>query len=231
MMATKQTRIYAPHRSPYDNNLWAETMMARIIKPLVGRTGVKWVWVTRYAFLTLDFSDSDGSKAPEGFFEKPLYRSLRFRYEIEPERQDEFEAAGAEIVKSEGCWQADWRDFPVDSLSGDRFLGSPRTDERRREREGLVMNYVDSVTRLALHALIPADDEGRFKIEDNDHHENPHNSAFFSLHHLFCNTTNVLLTALINCQPENLQGGTLQYPPQDFQRNPNHPCSEFQVRF
>ncbi len=229
-MGTRQTRIYAPHTAPYDNQLWAETMMARIVKPLSEREGVKWVWVTRYASQTLDFSDSDGSKVPDGFFKGPLYRSLRFRYEVEHDRQNGFESFGSSLVESEMCWKADWRDYD-ESLCCDRFLGIPRTDERRRERRPLVMNFLDSVTRLTLHALVPADDEGRFKIEDNDHQENLRNSAFFSLHHLFCNTTEVFLTALINCQPPNLQGGTWQNPPPDFVQNQQHPCSEFQVRF
>lgn len=230
-MGTKQTRIYAPHDAPYDNHLWAETMMARIIKPLVNREEVKWAWVTRYAFPDLEFSDSDEMKAPKGFFTKPLYRSLRFRYEVTSGCEDDFEAVGTELVESERCWLADWRPFPSDSLCGDRFLGAPRTDDRRTEREFLVKNYLDSVTRLTLHSLVPSDDEGRFKIEDNDHEENPYNSAFFSLHHLFCNTTNVRLTALATQHEGKLQGGTRQYPPDALVADPSKPFDEFLVRF
>lgn len=229
-MGTRQTRIYAPHTAPYDNHLWAETMMARIIKPLSEREGVKWVWATRYAFQELDFSDSDGSKVPEGFFSKPLYRSLRFRYEVEQDHQEDFESFGSSLVQNERCWNADWRDFS-ESLCCDRFLGIPRTEIRRIERRILVLNYLNSVTRLTLHSLVPADTEGRFKIEDNDHQENPSNSAFFSLHHLFCNTTEVLLTALITDDQGKLQVGTRQYPPDALTNDANKPFAEFQVRF
>ena len=230
-METRQTRIYAPNHEPYTGKLWAETMMARIIRPLVSHPGVSWVWVTRYASETPEFDDSDGSKAPADFFNGHLCRSLRFRFLVEPEHRTAFEESGTVLVNKEACWLADWRKFPVDSLAGDRFLGSPRTPDRKMDRLPLVMNFLDSVTRLTLHALVEADQEGRFKIEDNDHRENPHNSAFFSLHHLFCNTTDVILTALINCRPPGLKGGTLQYPPKDLVDNPNQPSREFRVRF
>ena len=87
------------------------------------------------------------------------------------------------------------------------------------------------MTRLTLHALVPADAQGRFKIEDNDHDENPQNSAFFSLHHLFCNTTEVILTALVTDAEGRLQVGTRQYPPEALVDDVKKSFGEFRVRF
>lgn len=230
-MNSRQTRIYAPNNGVYSANLWAETMMARIITPLASHDGVSWVWVTRYSSSDPDFEDSDESLAPMGFFNEPRYCSLRFRYIVEPGHQETLEQLGGELVEDEGCWQADWREFDAGSLCDNRFLGSPRSDVRRKERLPLVMNYLESVTRLTLHALVPADDEGRFKVEENDHGQNPYNSAFFSLHHLFCNTTKVVLTALATESNKALQIGTRQYPPQALVDDPNKPFNEYPIRF
>jgi hypothetical protein len=231
-MAIRQTRIYAPTTLPYDSQFWAETMMERIIKPIVAsQDGLVWFWFTRYASLQPEFADSDESKVPTGFFGNMLCRSLRFRFEVADDALNVFEANGSKLITQEGCWTADWRDYGIGELCSNRFLGENRSQTRRDERLILVKDYLASVSRLALHSLVPEDNQGRFRFEANDDPQNLHDSAFFSLHHLFCNTTDVLLTALINCQPPNLQGGTWQNPPPDFVQNQQHPCSEFQVRF
>jgi hypothetical protein len=231
-MTIRQTRIYTPAKPPYDTNLWAETVMARILKPLVDRNPqLRWVWFTRYVSGKPEFADSDGANVPPDFFDNNLCRSIRFRFEINDDDLDAFEQQAADLIRQEGCWIADWRDYGIGELSSNRFVGEDRSQARRDERLGLVKRHVESVSRLMLHALVPADNEGRFRVENNDDQENPHNSAFFSLHHLFCNTTEVLLTALVSNDGFTIDCGTRQYPQSVVVQNQGVPVKEFPIRF
>lgn len=228
----RQTRIYAPITQPYDDPHWAETMMARLVKPLVlENPKIKWFWMTRYRSLDEDFADSEKSAAPSDFFQDNDYRSLRFRIEVEEDDRLAFEEKATDLITQENCWIADWRDYDIRELCSDRFIGENRAEDRRHERLSLVKEYLGSVARLAIHALLPKDDAGRFRFETNDNHLNPHGSAFFSLHHLFCNTTEVLLTALVTSRDDCLQIGTLMYPPPLVQENQLRPWKEQQIRF
>ncbi len=231
-MAIRQTRIYAPAKAPYDSQLWAETMMARILKPLViSNEKLKWVWLTRYASTEPEFADSDGANVPTGYFHNNPCRSIRFRFEIDDSDLADFEREGNELIQQEGCWNADWREYGIGELCSNRFIGEDRSQDRRDERLMIVKQVVESVSRLMLHALVPADQEGRFRVENNDDAENPHNSAFFSLHHLFCNTTEVLLTAIVSNDGFAIDCGTRQYPQAAVIQNQGVPVKEFRVRF
>ena len=231
-MAIRQTRIYAPVMPCYDNTLWAETMMERIIRPITtGQIGLKWFWFTRYASEQPEFADSDGSRLPDGFFANQLCRSLRFRCEIDDGLVSAFEARGNQLISREHCWNADWRDYDIGELCSNRFIGEDRSDDRRKERLALVKDYVGSVSRMVLHAIVPADDQGRFRFEQNDDPLNALGSPFFSLHHLFCNPTEVLLTALLASNGNSLECGTRTYPPPVLVQNQTLPFVEVRVRF
>ncbi|WP_145274042.1 hypothetical protein [Tautonia plasticadhaerens] len=231
-MAIRQTRIYASSNVPYDDQHWAETIMARIIQPLVtNESGLRWFWFTRYADVEPEFADSDGTHYPDGFHGDKLCRSIRLRLDIDDDAKESFESRGSELIEREGCWIADWRDYGIQELCSNRFIGEDRAEDRRGERLNIVKDYLGSISRLALHALVPADGEGRFRFEHNDDPLNMYGSPFFSLHHLFCNTTEVLLTVLIANDGSNLVCGTRQYAPQILYQNPGHPCVERRVRF
>src|SRR5262245_2845477 len=109
-MAIRQTRIYAPATPPYDGPFWAETIMARILKPLVtGQDGLQWFWFTKYASVQPEFADSDGNGVPSGFFGAQFCRSLRLRFEADDGVVGGFEHKGSQLIAQEGCWIADWR--------------------------------------------------------------------------------------------------------------------------
>ncbi len=216
---------------PYDNAHWAETMMARVVKPLIRSHELNWFWFTRYASITPEFADSDGTNAPAGFFDGQICRSLRFRIDIDDNRLEDFEANASALIDKERCWIADWRAYGEGELCSDRFLGEDRSDIRRTERLAIVRDYTESVCRLAVHALVPADERGRFRFEVNDNPLNPHASAFFSLHHLFCNATEVFLTVLVASDGTTLSCGTRTYPPAVLSENPTAPFVELRVRF
>lgn len=230
-MAVRQTRIYAPLLSPYNDDLWAETMMARIIRPLVQMGGLNWFWFTRYASEELEFADSDGTNVPVRFFEGQACRSLRFRFDMDDSRLNGFEASAATKIREENCWIADFRDYGDQQLCESRFLGEDQSDARKKERLAIVREYTQSICRLTLHALVPADEEGRFRFEIGDKSANPHGSAFFSFHHLFCNTTDVFLTVIVASDGSNLSCGTRQYVSPPLQKNPTVGPVEIQVRF
>ena len=83
----------------------------------------------------------------------------------------------------------------------------------------------------AYEFLIALYETGRFRFEQNDDPLNTHGSPFFSLHHLFCNPTEVLLTALVVSNGTGLECGTRQYPPNVLVQNPSLPFVEVRVRF
>lgn len=209
--------------------------MGRIIKPLVADSDeLGWFWLTRYASEEKEFADSDGSNVPEGFFGNLLCRSIRFRFELNDTNQATFEARGSKLIEHEGCWISDWRDYEVGELCGDRFLGEFRDSERRQGRLPLVKNYMNSVSRLALHALVSADEDGRFRFETNDHELNPTKSTFYSLHHFFCNPTEVPLTVLLLANEYGqLITDTRTYPPSPPANTQDtwNPLGECKIRF
>jgi hypothetical protein len=51
---------------------------------------------------------------------------------------------------------------------------------------------------LVIDALVGPDPQGRYEIEVNDNQQNPLRSSFESVHHLFCNITDVPLRVIIS---------------------------------
>lgn len=203
-MAVRQTRIYVPNNPPFDGNLWAETLMARVITPLVQHaTGLKWFWFIRYRSPNPEFADSDGSKIPQDYFDDNPCRSIRFRFEIEDALRVQFEAQGDGLIQNEGCWNADWRAYDaLGELGGHRFCGDIPENKPSQERADLLCGLLCSLSKVVLHSIVAADSGGRFRAETNHHNENPNHSTFDSLHHLFCNITAVpLYVQLFGPQP------------------------------
>ena len=219
-MAIRQTRIFVPNTVPYDNATWAETLLGRVIRPLVHQHPIEWYWFSRYdQSLEGDWGDCDKRKVLEARHRLEWnghFRSLRLRFRLSDADVQAFEQDGAQSIEDEGCVISDWRDFdPVAHLGGDRFVGEDRDARRRRERAKLVVSFLDAVSKLVLHSLIGPDAEGRFRIESNDdRQQNPLGSSFESIHHLFCNITGVPLRVLVFSDGSQTFVGTDWYSPQ-----------------
>ncbi len=199
-MAIRQTRIFVPNAVPYDSENWVETLMGRVIRPLVeSNSRLEWFWFSRYHLPRgVDDGDCDISGIPADFEKDGHLRSLRFRYQIPDKNQRAFEEEGKRMIVAERCVISDWRDHDLlKDLGGDRFVGQVQDVDRRAERANLVVSYLHSVSKLVLHALVGPDQDGRFRMENNNDSQNPLGSSFESMHHLFCNITAVPLRVRI----------------------------------
>jgi hypothetical protein len=221
----KQTRIFVPPTTPFDTTSWAETLFGHIIRPTAeNASGLNWFWFSRHDCpANVDSDDCNIAEIPSEFL-VPVnnhYRSVRFRYSVDDEVVEAFETSCDNRITENGCWISDFRNYDVVAdLGSNRHIGGDRSPERRQHRAELIAMFYYATCRLALDALVGADEFGRFFFEYNDSSEIPLNSSFETPHHIFCNITDVPLRLLVSRQGI----GTDWSPP------PN-PIGEYRVRF
>lgn len=215
----RQTRIFVPLSVPFDQETWAETVFARIIRPAVENyPTLHWFWFSRYDCpANMDSGDCDISKIPAEFVvpQNEHHRSIRFRYSVEDSETESFEQACLTLIDQNGCRISDFRNHDlVADLGSDRHIGGDRSPERRQRRAKIIVQLYYATSLLALDALVGPDEHGRFRFEHNDSNDIPHDSSFETPHHVFCNITDVPLRVLVSQQSV----GTDWAPPQ----NPVH---------
>lgn len=216
-MAIRQTRIFVPNAMPYNGDTWAETLLGRVIQPLIqSHPTLDWFWFSRYyASPSIDSGDCDVNIVPKEYQIDGSLRSLRIRFELPDSNTRAFEENGSLRIREEKCFISDWRDYGlVADLGGNRFVGEVRNDARRAERAKLGVSFLHSLSKLVLHTLVGPDAEGRFRVESNDDRQNPLHSSFNSVHHLFCNITAVPLRLLVFSDGSQTFIGTDWYTPQ-----------------
>jgi hypothetical protein len=231
-MSIKQTRIFVPPPTPYNDQNWVETLVGSVIKPLVTENHciMDWFWFSRYCDYNkdknknTDTGDCKICKIPNNFGinedfqsigENGWFRSLRFRYSVADQYCDDFETQARELINAQYCVISDFRPYNhINDLGGDRFVGEDRSDERCLERARLMEQYLCYVCKLFIHCLVGPDD-GRYRLERSDHELNPNHSVFESIHHLFCNITNVSLRVQLPPIriPEDWRGSEIILPP------------------
>ena len=205
-MAIRQTRIFVPPASPFNNPFWVETLVGSIVAPLTSQT--EWFWFSRYVAPKTDSGDCNIDLIPDEFGidqngdsvgATGAFRSLRFRYQLSGEQIDAFETKLRELIVTHHCAISDFSAYShLDDLAGDRFLGGEPTHQRRVERAELILKYLCDLGRIFIHCLHGPDDDGKFQLERSDSNQNPQGSIFEYVHHLFCNITNVPLRFLIS---------------------------------
>lgn len=212
-MPTRQTRIFVPPRAPFDRDTWVENIIGHIISPLAQSKELNWFWFSRYGGYRSDSGDCDIIKIPEAFAFPPsnIYKSLRFRFSISDEAQDSFEEKLSQGIEKMGCGISDFREYDsISDMAGNRFLGEPRTEEKRKERVALVAAHFCATSKLFINCVQGPDQDGYFSMEkDPDSGQNPHGNIFESVHHIFCNQTNVPLRVILS----QTSIGTDWYPP------------------
>jgi len=187
-MSERQIRIFVPPN--LDQICWAETLVGRVIAPVVQEFAPNWIWFSRYEEGADGSSlDSDLSKIPAWFGPNGFYRSVRFRVSIPAAIQGEFERNTMARIGESGYAATGFLDyFYVDDLASGRFMAGPATPERRRKRADLIARFLNASANLFIDALIGPDENGLYHIERNSH---ALCESFFSdVRHLFCNMTN-----------------------------------------
>jgi hypothetical protein len=218
-MAIRQTRIFVSEGELVD---WSETLIGRVVRPLVAefQESLNWFWFSRYVCLIdmqgedrgdCDFNlISDNFKQAFSGVNHPGHRSMRFRFEIEDVHQTAFEALLQELVTEQGYAISDIRDYnQIADVGGNRFLGvENRQLERSLQRATLVTHLLQTISQLWIDALIGPDQDNHYHIEYNDDQQNPNGSSFESLHHLFCNITQVPISILLSTGDQTQLLGT-----------------------
>ncbi len=229
-MAIRQTRMFVHQAETAD---WAETLIGRVVRPLVAEfpEPLRWFWFSRYICLIgtqeEDLGDCDFNAIPNDFKQafpgenQPGHRSLRFRFEVEDAHQAAFEARLQQLVAQHGYAISDVRDYDqIGDTGGSRFLGvENRQPGRDGQRARLVTHLCQVISQLVMDALVGPDPANRFRIEYNDlQQQNPNGSTFESLHHLFCNITQVPVSILLSTGDQAQLLGTFWGQPSGQQR-------------
>ncbi len=228
-MAIRQIRIFVNHTEGID---WAETLIGRVFRPLVAdfSESLRWFWFLRYGCLigkpgddcgdcNFDIIPDDFKQAlPEGNPDQPVHRSLRFRFEVEDAHQAAFEASLNELVAQHEYASSGCLDYnQIGDAGGNRFLGvENRLPGRDVERANLVTQLFQLMSQLVMDALVGPDQANRFHVEHNDDQQNPNGSTFESVHHMFCNITEVPISILL---------GTFWGPPRGYRQMDGQPIA------
>lgn len=197
-MGIRQTRIFVANDEAEEH--WAETLMGRVVRPLIQchAESFEWFWFSRYGKLCGETEDCAADQIP-ATHQQPgpdghdrTHRSLRLRYAVADDHQDDIEAHARALIAEYGYCITDFRPyFWVADTGSPRFLGvEHRLPDRAEQRAHLVTRFYMATAQLVLDALVGPDEQGRFRLESNDDLlQNPRGSSFQSLHHLYCNIT------------------------------------------
>jgi hypothetical protein len=161
-----------PAQKPFDGENWFETFVGHFVKPLLATGLVKQYWFTRYG--------------------NNHQREIRLR--LTTEKFDDLNPIIQKQIKTFGF--TDRKDELDVRLAGNlgngRFLSPNASNLSEERRAQLTLNFLHALAVMFAECLIGPDAEGYFCQEKNMDINNPHGSIFETLHHLFCNTTNVV---------------------------------------
>jgi len=182
----RQIRIFVPPE--LDPSCWVETVLGRVVKPVIGEFKPEWFWFSRYEeYEKQSQTDCDLSLIPASFRSEDIYRSVRFRVCVAVDTRQALEERTLELMSEAGYCASGFLDYAyIDDLAQPRFLGEPRTDERLVRRADLHARFLDATSRVFLDALLGPDEDGCYRVEEND----CYGSSFSAMRHLFCNMTN-----------------------------------------
>jgi hypothetical protein len=175
-----------PANAPFDHENWFETFVGHFVKPLLATGLVKQFWFTRYG--------------------NDQRREIRLRLTTH-----EFAALETIIKKQIGAFGfTDLNDEPNVTVFGtfgdDRALSPDAPNQSQELRGQLMLNIHHAIAALLVDTLIGPDENGRFRQEKNTNGNNPHGSVFETVHHLLCNTTNVVTEVELFKWADNILG-------------------------
>lgn len=200
--------VYVPPEQPYGDN-WVEQVLGEVVRPVYERfkTKIDWLWITRYSGpYDRNQAPWHGANLPERYRSKGHYRYVLFRMNTFSQGDDEVHKQAIELSQQAGCYiEQGWTDYDMKrDLGSNRFNRVDAGDEGRAGRAEMIARLIDATVKVMLDMLV-VDDTGRWTLEPSIHEQNPNGSVFESIHHLFCNTTNVPTTALLSLHNHQLQ--------------------------
>jgi hypothetical protein len=216
-MSYHSIHLKFPAKAPFDREDWFESFVGHFVKPLLMTDLVKQYWFTRYGDrevreIRLRLTTDDYSR-------------------LQPIIEKQINSYGFIDLKDE------LNETLAGSLGNERFLSPEALNSSPQGRGQLMLNLQHSIAALFVDALTGPDKDGYFRQEKSNSNQNPHGSIFESVHHLFCNTTDV------TTEVEMFVTGDQQLcifsplysshvlPQLHQQRIPVNFCGRFRVRF
>jgi hypothetical protein len=193
--------LFAPAQPDRGRN-WVEQILGEVVKPIVDafRSDIQWVWVTRYSGRYDTSALPLGAHLSPDFIFNGYYRFVVIRIMAHAAVVANIQAQVIEKATRAGCYihPDGWITYDfVKDLGSDRFIRPDAASVERERRADLVARFVYATLQLMLDSLV-TDQHGSWMIENNaDEAQNPRGSYFQSVHHLYCNVTNVPTDALV----------------------------------
>lgn len=184
--------IYYPPTHLQDN--WGNQIIGKVIQPIVENYTVRWLWITRYlqpvAYTPQVTVPHEYQFSMPEVSSEPMNAFILFRLSVEDKSA---QSHATELATTAGYYVSDWMDWDVVAdLGSNRFIYSDPDDVERAERAHQIATFMSSTAMLLVSSL--KEENGEWRIEtNNDKEGNPHGNFFQSVHHLFCNTTEVPL--------------------------------------
>lgn len=183
---------------------WAEQILGKVVKPCVAEHSehLEWFWFTRYEGPRSDHLEE---ALPQELGQVVGHVKLRVAFDGEDEEDQwtafkttvEHAAVACGFLSFEGDYGF------VGDLGGDRFITHNRSGERVEHRAELVARFLHAASAVVLDLLtetqtmIDGQQATVFCLEDNTSRDSPNWSVCESLHHLFCNLSDVQLDAFM----------------------------------
>jgi hypothetical protein len=190
----RHIRIFFPPEGRASNPI--EQIIGTIIRPLYlnYKEDMHWIWFGRYDDNFAPYAVSH--QLPERYNSNGGSSYFDFRLSISQDKRDSFEQDALDLILNSIYFAARWDQYNVlhdlvdwSGNSGNRFIRPDATEDERIERAYLIVNFMDATARLMVDSVVKVDE--RWHLEPNDNPNNPQSSFFQSIHHLFCNATDV----------------------------------------
>jgi hypothetical protein len=200
--------IYVPLEQPYGDN-WVEQVLGEVVRPVYEqfKGEIEWMWITRYSG-SYDHNTPPpyGDALPDRYRSNGYYRFVLFRANVSSTTNAAFQRQVIEHAEQAVCFvEPGWVDYDiVKDLGSDRFIRADADQEERATRADLIAQFINATVKVMLD-MLAVDESGRWMWEPSVHEQNPNGSVFESVHHLFCNATNVPTTVLLGLHNHQLQ--------------------------
>lgn len=174
---------------------WGNEIIGQVIKPIVEGYSFRWFWITRYLQPVAHAIPPDFVFHSSQMPDVPLNAFILLRLSTEDKLAKQ---RALELAREGGYFVVGWEEYDVVAdLGKDRFIHSDATEAERVERAHQIAMFMSWTATLLVGAL--QQDSGRWVLESNsDLAQNPNGSFFQSVHHLFCNATEVPLAVKVS---------------------------------
>jgi hypothetical protein len=196
--------IYCPPARLQNN--WHKEIIGKVIKPIAENYSIRWMWITRYLQPVVLTPHLFVPNEYQFFFQHapdiPHTAFTLFRLSVEDKSA---QRRAIELVQSAGYYTQGWVDYDVVAdLGKDRFIRSDANETERIERAHQIAVFMSATSTLIVHSL--KEENGEWYTEANsDKANNPDGSFFQSVHHLFCNATEVPLFVEVKAPSSNVR--------------------------